>query len=120
MIQFTREYSRAEVAKSQDGLTDVILSIYCNVRAVDGNYATMAGETFPLSSPDPQVFVPFDQITESLVDSWIVQTDQYIKLEEKLTQMIEGMKNPPIVVVPLPFNVPPIVDPVITEANTGN
>jgi hypothetical protein len=103
-ITFTREYSRAEVVVSQDGLTDVVVSIYCNLKAIDGDYTALAGETIALDPPQASQFIPFDQITQDLCDLWVTAREQYKQLEAKLADMIAVQQSPPVVVRDLPFN----------------
>ena len=108
MIVFTTDYNNAKVALAADGLTNVIVGVYCILRGVDeatGLYESV-GKNFALNPPDPNDFTPFDQITKEQLDSWITPTEQFQKMQEVITQSIQNRINTNYVDLPLPFNPP--------------
>lgn len=110
-ITFTRNYSRATVIKTDDGLQDVVTSVYCAVYATDetGIHEAM-GDIIDLNPPSPTQFIPFEQITVELLDSWVTPKSQYTYIESRLTDAISLRLNPPVIIKELPFNVVPVVD----------
>lgn len=110
-VSFTRNYTKATVVKTADGLQDVVTSVYCAVYATDENGITESiGEIIDLNPPSPTQFIPFDQITVELLDSWVMPKSQYTDIESKLTDAINLRLNPPVVFKELPFNIKPVVD----------
>jgi len=104
-ITFTKAYSRATVIKTDDGLQDVITSVYCAVYATDDETGIREsiGSVIDLNPPQPSQFIPFEQITVELLDSWIISKDQYIEMESKLVDAVNMKLNPPVVIKELPF-----------------
>jgi hypothetical protein len=104
-ITFTRAYSKATVVKTDNGLQDVITSVYCAVYATEeetGIRESM-GLIVDLNPPQPSQFIPFEQITVELLDSWVTPKDQYVQTESKLIDAINLKLSPPIVIKELPF-----------------
>jgi len=104
-ITFTRAYSRATVIKTDDGLQDVITSVYCAVYATDDETGIREsmGSVINLNPPQPSRFIPFEQITAELLDSWIMPKNQYVEMESKLVNAVNLKLNPPVVIKELPF-----------------
>lgn len=111
MISLKREYSRAVVSKTVDGLQDVVTSVYCALYAtdVDTNITESMGELIDLNPPVASQFISFDAITYEMIDSWVVTRDQYSQLENKLISAINIRLNPVEVIKELPFNVAPTI-----------
>ena len=117
-ITFTRAYSRAVVVKTDDGLQDVVTSVYCAVYATDeetGIRESM-GDEINLNPPDPTQFIPFEQITVELLDSWVMPKNQYVYMESRLTDAVNLRLNPPVIIKDLPFNV--VVDETLPIEST--
>ena len=106
-ITFTRAYSRATVIKTEDGLQDVVTSVYCAVYATDdeSGIRESMGSVIDLNPPEPTQFIPFEQITVELLDSWVTPKPLYSEMESKLAESINLRLNPPIIIKELPFNV---------------
>lgn len=104
-ITFTREYSRATVTKTEDGLQDVVTSVYCATYASDDENGIIEsmGETIDLNPPDPTQFIAFEQITKELLDSWVTPKIQYVYMESRLIDAINLRLNPPVIIKELPF-----------------
>lgn len=106
MIVFTRKYTSANVIKNENGLDNVITSVYCICRGEDdvsGVFETIA-ESIVMDPPISSNFINFDELTEEIIESWVINKPQYLELEEKVRNGIVGRINPPIEDKPLPFN----------------
>ena len=117
-ITFTRNYSRATVIKTDDGLRDVITSVYCAVYAAhETGIQESMGKIIDLNPPEPSQFIPFEQITIELLDSWVTPKSEYAYIESRLTDAINLSLNPPVIIKELPFNVIPVVDEIPLETD---
>jgi hypothetical protein len=90
-----------------EGLTDVICVVHWRRTAtqVDGDKTYFADvySTLSVPSPDPADFVPYDQVTEAVVDSWLTEGLDVESLDANLDTQIENQINPPIITLPLPW-----------------
>lgn len=98
-VSFSWSFPQFDVAKSEDGLSDVVKTIHWRYDAADGDNAAGAYGTVGLEAPDPEAFVPLAQITEQwAIDRVTAQVD-LTELEASLQGQIDQQKNPPVVPV---------------------
>ena len=103
MIIYKWDFSQFIVAKSEDGLTDVVKEIYWIYNAYDDTYFANKYGTLRLGPPNPTNFTPYDQLTEQwAIDAVSAQVD-VPAMQVELAAQIEDEKNPPIVPMPPPF-----------------
>jgi hypothetical protein len=90
-----------------EGLTDVICVIHWRRTAtqVDGDKTYFADvySTLSVPAPDPADFVPYDQVTEEMVEGWLNEGLDVESLDANLDTQIENQINPPIITLPLPW-----------------
>jgi hypothetical protein len=96
--------------KTADDLTDVICVVHWRRTAtqVDGDktyFADVYG-TLSVPAPDPADFVPYDQVTEAMVEGWLDNGLDTVSLDANLDIQIENQINPPVVTLPLPWAQP--------------
>jgi hypothetical protein len=67
------------ILKSQDGLTYVIKTIYCDVQAFDtyGNEVVMTDLLTIMPDPNPAHYLDFNDITEKIMIDWIIEIDTF-------------------------------------------
>ncbi len=101
--------------KTADDLTDVICTIHWRRQAtqVDGDKTYFADvySTLSVPAPDPADFVPYDQVTEAMVDSWLTQGLDIESLDANLDSQINDQINPKIITLPLPWAPAPVEIP---------
>jgi hypothetical protein len=109
-VEFTWSIAQLETAPSEDGLTDVVKTAHWTLNAseVDGDktYQTGSYGSVGFGAPSPQDFAAYSGLTFDEVIGWVKNTlgqMQVDNIEEALVQGIENQKNPPIVVLPLPW-----------------
>lgn len=109
-VEFTWSIAQLETAPSEDGLTDVVKTAhwYLNASQVDEDktYQTGSYGSVGFGAPSPQDFTAYSGLTFDEVIGWVKASlgqKQVSDMEEALTQAIENQKNPPIVVLPLPW-----------------
>lgn len=104
MTTFTWSFPQFDVAKSEDGLTDVIKTIHWRYDAKDGEFTAGAYGTVALSAPDPNAFVPYSQITAEWTIGAITDQVNVDELNAALEAQIANQKNPPVVPMSPPFS----------------
>lgn len=106
MINITRTYSSATVKKQEGSLNDVVTAVYCICRGEDtetGVFDTV-GESIVMDPPVESNFIDFSQLTSEIVDSWVINKQQYIELEDKVKNGILAKINTIYEDKPLPFS----------------
>jgi hypothetical protein len=128
MTNFQFVISQLNCAVESEGLPNVINVIHWRYQAtqVDGD-KTWFAETYGASSvgqPNPQNFVPYEDVTEAEVVSWLEEILPMEAMQASLEANIALQINPTEVTLPLPWvpaPVPPtsvVEEPVLTE-NSG-
>lgn len=109
-VEFTWSIAQLETAPTEDSLTDVVKTAHwcLNASEVDGDktYQTGSYGSVSFGEPSPQDFTAYSGLTLDEVIGWVKSTlgqMQVDNMEAALTQGIENQKNPPIVVLPLPW-----------------
>jgi hypothetical protein len=102
-ITYTWSFPQFDVAKAEDGLTDVVKTIHWRYDAVDGNYTASSFGAVGLETPDAQRFIPFASLTEVwAVDAVSASVDVPV-MQAALTVNIANQIDPPIVPMTPPF-----------------
>jgi hypothetical protein len=107
MIQFKWVISSMDEYPSSEGLSDVVFNIHYRRQATEvDDKGTWFAETYSVlsvSAPDPSSFVPYDQLTEEMVEGWLNSGLDVDSIDASLTAQIEEQKNPKVVSLPLPW-----------------
>jgi hypothetical protein len=108
MTEFKFVISALNCAVELDGLPNVINQIHWRYQAeqVDGDKVWFA-ETYGVSSvgqPNPQNFVPYEDIIEAEVISWLEQILPMETMQDSLQANIALQITPKEVSLPLPWN----------------
>jgi hypothetical protein len=103
MTTFTWSFPQFDVAKAEDGLTDVVKTIHWRYDAQDGAFNAGAYGSVGLGEPDPDAFVPYTQITEAWAITCVTAQVNLEELNAALEKQIENQKNPPVVPMVPPF-----------------
>lgn len=112
-IRFTFTDIKVEIAPSLDGLTDVVTRVRYNYKGVneDGIEGVFAGAT-PMPLPSDENFVPFNELTEPEVVSWLEAVADKPHMEQQIAKQIQNQIAPKYVPVPNPW------DPTTTTTTT--
>lgn len=96
-------------SKPKEGeLTDVVITVHWRRSAtttVDGKdyYADVYGaQSFTETSGDN--FTPYDELTYQQVCDWLEGSMDVIVLDTALDSQLDNQINPPVIVLPLPWN----------------
>lgn len=112
-ITYTFTNIQVEVAPSLDGLTDVVTRVRYTYKGVDENgiESTFPGVT-PMPLPSDENFIPFNQLTEAEVISWLEAVADIPHMQQQVDRGINNQINPKYVPVPNPW------DPTTTSTTT--
>lgn len=102
-ITYAWTFTEFDVAKSEDGLTDVVKTIHWIYTATDGSYTASAYGTVSLGAPNSADFIPYDQLTEAWAISACSASLDVPALNVTLAANIADQIDPPIVPMTPPF-----------------
>jgi hypothetical protein len=104
-----------DTAPSLDGLTDVVVVVHWTRTAetffgaepIVSCYGTMGCET-----PSSTDFTAYPDLTQAQVEGWLNTGLDVPAIDLGLDKQIENIINPPVVVLPLPWNPTPTPTPI--------
>ena len=105
---YTWNISSLEIVKNKENLTNVVKIIHWNYEVTDENEnsAKIYGSN-PLDTPDQTAFIPYENLTFDIVVDWLEQILNIEVLQQQLQQELQNninrQQNPPIVILPLPW-----------------
>ena len=102
MITFNWSIPTVERAISLNGLSNVIQIIHWRYKGTDEN--GVIAETYgaiSVGEPNPQDFTPFDEITASDVEGWLVNILDVPSMQANLESQISLINNPVTITGPL-------------------
>jgi hypothetical protein len=102
-ITYAWNFPVFDVAKTDDGLTDVVKTIHWIYLATDGTYTASNYGTVGLGAPNPADFIPYDQLTEAWAISACSASLDVPAMNVSLAANIANQINPPIVPMNPPF-----------------
>jgi hypothetical protein len=99
--------SAIQCKPTENELTDVVSVIHWRKQATevvgDTTYMTELFGACDISSPDPETFISFADLTEAQVISWLEATLDVEDIDASLDAKIDAEKNPPLVVKRAPW-----------------
>ncbi len=92
----TYNWSRLEALQKDEGdLSNVVVDLVCGMTGTDGEYSAYIDTMHKLSAPDPDNFIPFEDLTKE----WAVEIADTVAEErgfrESLDKQIEAAKVRP-------------------------
>jgi hypothetical protein len=102
-ITYSWVISQLDTIPSIDGLTDVVTTVHYRRTATDGTYFTDIYGAMGCATPSDTDFTAYPDLTEQQVDSWLDQGLDVEAIDAQLNENIENLKNPPLIVLPLPW-----------------
>lgn len=100
------EFAAPRVLLSEDGLNNIVSSIPWKLVATvseDKPYIAFYSTVTNLSKPSDDNFVPFEQLTEDDVISWISSVENIEQIKEYLHGEIDSQINPVEKIIDFPF-----------------
>jgi len=98
------------VCLKEDGdLKDFVVNVnwtrIAKERIKDKEYQATAYDSISFSKNDVIIFVPYEDLTYEIVCGWLDASIDVEALDLNLDAQIESQVNPPLVVLPLPWEV---------------
>lgn len=110
MATFTWIINQLDTKPTEDGLTDVVVTVHWTRNAeqyfggepiIVTSYGTMGCQT-----PSSTDFTAYPNLTYDQVCSWLNAGLNVEAIDLGLQQQIDNIINPPIIVLPLPWEIP--------------
>jgi hypothetical protein len=122
MTNFSWTISALDCAVEKEGLPNVINVIHWRYNATkvvgDKTYFVDTYGASSVAQPNPQNFVPYEDVTEAEVISWLEEILPVDEMKAGLEAKIELEINPVQVTLPLPWASTPTEVPVFEEPTT--
>ena len=88
---------------TEDGLTDVVVTVHWTRTAQQGHINVSSYGTMSCTTPSQTDFTAYADLTYTQVCGWLDAGLDVASIDLVLDQQIENIINPPIVVLPLPW-----------------
>ena len=98
--------NQMDTKPTEDGLTDVVVVVHWTRTAQDGEINVSSYGTMGCQTPSSTDFTAYPDLTYEQVCSWLDAGLDVTAIDLGLDQQIENIINPPIIVLPLPFENP--------------
>ena len=106
-VTYTWVFDPLDVKLSEDGLTNVVYNVNWRLIGTDGVYSDEVYGVVGVPAPSPAAFTPYDQLTESMVQGWVVDalgTEQVAQYETGIAAQIALQQNPVDASLPPPWS----------------
>lgn len=122
MTNFSWSIAALNCAAEKDGLPKVIHTIHWRYNATkvveDKTYFVDTYGAQGVGQPNPENFIPYENITEAEIISWLESTLPIEAMQAGLEAKIEEQINPTELTPPLPWASTPTELPVFEEPST--
>lgn len=98
--------NQMDTKPTEDGLTDVVVVVHWTRTAQNGEINVSSYGTMGCQTPSETDFTAYPDLTYEQVCSWLDAGLDVTAIDLGLDQQIENIINPPIIVLPLPFENP--------------
>ena len=88
---------------TEDGLTDVVVTVHWTRVATEGEIVVSSYGTMNCTTPSSTDFTAYPDLTQEQVESWLDAGLDVPTIDLGLDKQIEDIINPPIIVLPLPW-----------------
>lgn len=106
MATFTWVINQLDTKPQEDGLTDVVVTIHWTRQAQDSEIIVTSYGTMACQTPSATDFTAYPDLTYDQVCSWLNAGLNVTEIDLGLQQQIDNIINPPIIVLPLPWEIP--------------
>lgn len=106
MPTFTTKITGISAYPEKDGHTNVVFDVHWSHEGTDGTYTTAMSGSTSVPIPSQESFIPYSQLTEATVMSWIHQftpNTVFPQYEQIMTDWLATQHQPTIINPPLPW-----------------
>jgi len=105
-VEFKWIIVQLDTKPKEDGLQDVVSVVHWRRNATEESYIAESYGTMGCATPSSTDFTAYPDLTQKQVESWLDSGLDVKAIDSNLMSDIETQKNPPIVVLPLPWITP--------------
>lgn len=106
--------SQMETKPAEDSLSDVVVIVHWRrnaTTAIDEKfYFTDSYGTYSCPLPSGEGFTPYEDLTKIQVEGWLDSGLDVAEIDAGLDSKLELLINPPVIVLPLPWDEAPVVE----------
>jgi hypothetical protein len=105
-LTYKWEFAAPRVVLSEDGLSNIVSSVYWKLIATTSEeepHIAVFSNTTSFPKPSGDNFVPFEQLTELQIISWISAVENIEQVKEQLQSQINSQINPTEKNIDFPF-----------------
>ena len=95
--------NQMDTIPSIDGLTDVVVVIHWSRIATQDEIVVSSYGTMNCTTPSETDFTAYPDLTQAQVEGWLENGLDTETIDLNLDKQIENIINPPIIVLPLPW-----------------
>jgi hypothetical protein len=95
--------NQMDTIPSIDGLTDVVVVIHWNRVATQDEIVVSSYGTMNCTTPSETDFTAYPDLTQAQVEGWLDAGLDVPTIDTNLDKQIENIINPPLIVLPLPW-----------------
>lgn len=103
MITYNWIIESLDVAPQEGSLQNVVKVVHWRYVGTDADYSAEVYSSYACPSPSATDFTAYPDLTEADVIAWLESGIDVDALKANIDSQIETQKNPPIVVLPLPW-----------------
>ena len=96
--------NQLETAPQLNSLTNVVVAVHYTRVISRGNYQTEYNGFMGCGKPSEIDFTVYPDLTQQQIESWLDAGVDVASIDETLQVQLEQIINPPVVVLPLPWN----------------
>lgn len=108
-ISYAWSFPTLDVVYNEDNLQNVAQTVHWVYTATEGNYTASTYSTVSLPPPAPEDFIPYDELTEAIVQGWVegaLGAEQVAAMNDALAANIANQQNPTGGALPPPWTQP--------------
>lgn len=106
-VTYSWSFPTLDVVFDEGTMQNVVQTAHWIYTATDGMYTASNYGSIGLSPPNPSDFVPYEQLTPSIVEGWVQSAmgqEQIDAMNTSLSNNIAAQKNPTSGPLPPPWN----------------
>jgi hypothetical protein len=92
-----------ETKPQEQGLENVVSTVHWRRIANDGDYSFESYGLMGCATPSSTDFTAYEDLTQADVEAWLENGLDVLAIDNSLIANIDNQKNPPIVILPLPW-----------------
>lgn len=78
----------------RDPTDGLVTKVFCRVWGIEDHHVVSYSDSVNLNRGD--TFIPYEELTEEIVVSWVKNSLDADSIEQRITQQIEYQKSPPV------------------------